>query len=135
MFHLSVDSTSFSSGSSDCLYAEMDVGGNGIVTIEDIIDHLASVERSEDSLRERIADTFSLFELGSGNDVSMQDLHQCFVDACPFEVTTDVLQVAFHDMGKAHDERVQLDDFIDWLIRRYFRKDIGWITLVGPVPK
>ena len=135
MFHLSVDSKSFSSGPDESLFAEMDVDGNGIVTIEDIIDHLAKVERSEDSLRERIADTFSFFDLDSGHDCSMPELHQCFVDACPFEVSTDILEIAFEDMGKAPDERLPLDDFIDWLIKRYFRKDIGWISLVGPVPK
>jgi len=135
MFDLAVDSKNFSSGRGECLFAEMDVDGDGIVTVEDVIDHLARVEKSEDSLRARIADAFSFFDFDSGNDFSMPELHQCFVDACPFEVSTDILQVAFHDMGKAHDERVQLNEFIDWLIRMYFRKDIGWISRVGPIPK
>lgn len=135
MFHLSVDSTNFSSGRGECLFGEMDEDGDGIVTLEDVIDHLARVEKSEDSLRARIADAFSFFDFDSGNDFSMPELHQCFVDACPFEVSTDILQVAFNDMGKAHDERVQLDEFIDWLIRMYFRKDIGWISHVGSIPK
>lgn len=135
MFDLNVDSSNFSSGLDDCLFTEMDGDGDGVVNVGDVIDHLARVEKSEDSLRTRIADAFSFFEFISGKDFAMSELHQCFVDACPFEVSTDILQVAFDDMGKAHDERVELDEFIDWLIRMYFRKDIGWISLVGPVPK
>jgi len=136
MFDLSVDSTNFSSsGRGECLFTEMDGDGDGVVTVEDVIDHLARVEKSEDSLRARIADAFSFFDFDSGNDFTMPELHQCFVDACPFEVSTDILQVAFNDMGKAHDERVELNELIDWLIRRYFRKDIRWIYRVGPIPK
>lgn len=135
MFDLSVDSTNFSSGRCGCLFTEMDGDGDGIVTVEDVIDHLARVEKSEDSLRARIADAFSFFDFDSGNDFTMPELHQCFVDACPFEVSTDILQVAFNDMGKAYDERVELNELIDWLIRRYFRKDIRWIYRVGPIPK
>lgn len=143
MFHLTVESTNFSSAAaageagekSGNLFEEMDVDGDGIVTVEEVIDHLAMVEKSEDSLRTRIADAFSFFDFDSGNKFSMQELHQCFVDACPFEVSTDVLQVAFDDMGKSSNERIELDELIDWFIRRYFRKDIGWISLVGPIPK
>lgn len=143
MFHLSVDSKNFSSSGrhttgehgDEWLFCEMDVNNDGIVTVEDVIDHLAKVERSEDSLHARIADAFSLFDLDSGKEFSMPELHQCFVDACPFDVSTDILQLAFDDMRKAHDDRVPLHDFIDWLIRMYFRKDMGWISRVGPIPK
>lgn len=135
MFHLSVDSKDFSSGASDCLFTEMDGDDDGIVTVEDVIDHLARVERSEDSLRARVADAFSFFDFDARDDFSMQELHQCFVDACPFEVSTELLQAAFDDMGNDHNDRVKLDALIDWLINMYFRKDIGWISRVGPIPK
>lgn len=143
MFHLTVKSANFSSGAavgkageeSENLFEEMDADGDGIVTVEEVIDHLARVEKSEDSLRTSIVDAFSFFNFDSGNKFSMQELHQCFVDACPFEVSTDLLQVAFADMGKSSYERIELDELIDWFIKRYFRKDIRWVSLVGPIPK
>ena len=139
VFDLNVDSSELGSPlddqDMDNLFNAIDADNNGVVSLEDVIVYLSNLERSEDSLRARVRDAYSFFDFDSSESLTLQGIYRRFDAVCPFEVSMEILQSAFDYANRSYDEEISFEEFIDWLVITYFRKDLGWVSLVGSIPR
>ena len=65
---------------------------------------------------ESMRDAFAYFDSSGDGSLQFDELHQTFVDACPFEIDSETFAEIFEGIDADGDGEVTIDEFIEYLL-------------------